>query len=144
MVLIAGLSALSLPGLSTFVSEFLVLVGTFTVHRWFAVVGIAGIVLAAVYVLWMVQRTIHGPVASAVEGFRDLNLREAWIIGPVMLAIVFLGVNPKPLLDRINPSVERTNVVVRSHDPAPSRGAAVVTFRSHVTLTSVATGSTVK
>src|SRR3954463_9422024 len=100
MVLLAGLSALSLPGLSTFVSEFLVLVGTFTTHRWFAVVGIAGIVLAAVYVLWMVQRTIHGPVASAVEGFRDLSVREVWVIAPVMLAIVFLGLVPKPLLDR--------------------------------------------
>ncbi|MGN6473010.1 MAG: NADH-quinone oxidoreductase subunit M [Mycobacteriales bacterium] len=119
MVLLAGLSALSLPGLSTFVSEFLVLVGTFTVHRWFAVVGIAGIVLAAVYVLWMVQRTIHGPVASAVENFRDLSLREAWVIVPVMLAIVFLGVNPKPLLDRINPSVQRVNVDVRHGDPLP-------------------------
>ncbi|HVS68170.1 MAG TPA: proton-conducting transporter membrane subunit, partial [Mycobacteriales bacterium] len=120
MTLIAGLSALSLPGLSTFVSEFLVLVGTFTTHRWFAVVGIAGIVLAAVYVLWMIQRTIHGPVASAVENFRDLSLREAWVIGPVMLAIVFLGVNPKPLLDRINPSIQRVNVDVRNGDPAPT------------------------
>jgi hypothetical protein len=90
------------------------------VHRWFAVVAIAGIVLAAVYVLWMVQRTIHGPVASAVEGLRDLSFREAWVIGPVILVIVFLGVNPKPLLDRINPSVERTNSVVRTHDPLPT------------------------
>jgi hypothetical protein len=68
----------------------------------------------------MVQRTIHGPVASAVEGFRDLSFREAWVIGPVILVIVFLGVNPKPLLDRINPSVERTNSVVRTHDPLPT------------------------
>ncbi|HVT20399.1 MAG TPA: NADH-quinone oxidoreductase subunit M [Mycobacteriales bacterium] len=120
MVLIAGLSALSLPGLSTFVSEFLVLAGTFTVHRWFAVVAIAGIVLAAVYALWMVQRTVHGPVTAAVEHFRDLSVREAWVIAPVMLAIVFLGVNPKPLLDRINPSVERVNVQVRDHDPLPT------------------------
>ncbi|HVX69576.1 MAG TPA: NADH-quinone oxidoreductase subunit M [Mycobacteriales bacterium] len=120
MILIAGLSALSLPGLSTFVSEFLVLAGTFTTHRWFAVVGIGGIVLSAVYVLWMVQRTIHGPVSSAVEGFRDLSLREAWVIGPVMVAIVFLGVAPKPLLDRINPSIDRVNVQVRDHDPLPT------------------------
>ncbi|HVY10512.1 MAG TPA: NADH-quinone oxidoreductase subunit M [Mycobacteriales bacterium] len=120
MILISGLSALSLPGLSTFVSEFLVLAGTFTVHRWFAVVAIAGIVLGALYVLWMVQRTIHGPVAASVEGFRDLSALEAWVIGPVILAIVFLGFNPKPLLDRINPSVEHTNSVVRTHDPNPT------------------------
>jgi NADH-quinone oxidoreductase subunit M len=120
MVLIAGLSALSLPGLSTFVSEFLVLVGTFTAHRWFAVVATFGIVLAAVYVLWMIQRTIHGPVAGPVEGFRDLSLRESWVIAPVMIVIVGLGVYPKPLLDAINPAVQQTNTVVRSHDPTPS------------------------
>src|SRR3954464_9109529 len=120
MVLLAGLSALSLPGLSTFVSEFLVLVGTFTTHRWFAVVATFGIVLAAVYVLWLVQRTIHGPVREGVEGFRDLGLREAWVIAPVMVVIVALGVYPKPLLDVINPSVKTTIAPVRSHDPKPS------------------------
>ena len=120
MVLVAGLSALALPGLSTFVSEFLVLLGTFTTHRWFAVIGTFGIILAAVYVLWMVQRTIHGPVAAAVEGFKDLSFREAWVIAPLMVVIVGLGVYPKPLLDIINPAVQQTNSVVRSHDPAPS------------------------
>jgi NADH-quinone oxidoreductase subunit M len=120
MVLVAGLSALALPGLSTFVSEFLVLLGTFTTHRWFAVVGTFGIILAAVYVLWMVQRTIHGPVATAVEGFKDLSLREAWVIAPVMVVIVALGIYPKPLLDIINPSVQSTNSVVRPTDPPAS------------------------
>jgi NADH-quinone oxidoreductase subunit M len=120
MVLVAGLSALSLPGLSTFVSEFLVLLGTFTVHRWFAVVATAGIVLAAVYVLWMVQRTIHGPVAPAVAGFKDLSLREAWVIAPVMVVIVALGIYPKPILDIIDPAVQSTNAVVRQQDPIPS------------------------
>jgi NADH-quinone oxidoreductase subunit M len=119
-IMIAGLSALALPGLSTFVSEFLVLVGTFTTHRWFAVIATFGIVLAAVYVLWMIQRTIHGPVASAVEGFKDLSLREAWVIAPVMVVIVGLGIYPKPLLDAINPAVQQTNSVVRGHDPTPS------------------------
>jgi NADH-quinone oxidoreductase subunit M len=120
MVLLAGLSALSLPGLSTFVSEFLVLAGTFTVHRWFAVVATFGIVLAAVYVLWMVQRTIHGPVREGVADFRDLGRREAWVIAPVMAIIVVLGIYPKPLLDVINPSVKTTIAPVRSHDPVPS------------------------
>jgi NADH-quinone oxidoreductase subunit M len=120
MFLVAGLSALSLPGLSTFVSEFLVLVGTFTAHRWFAVVATFGIVLAAVYVLWMVQRTIHGPVNSGLQGMRDLSVREAWVIGPVMVIIVALGVYPKPLLDVINPAVHSSFQQVRPHDPAPS------------------------
>ena len=119
--LVAGLSALSLPGLSTFVSEFLVLAGTFTVHRWFAVVATFGIVLAAVYVLWMVQRAIHGPVREGLENMRDLDLREAWVIAPVMAVIVALGIYPKPLLDVINPAVHSSFTHVRSHDPAPSR-----------------------
>jgi NADH-quinone oxidoreductase subunit M len=120
MVLVAGLSALSLPGLSTFVSEFLVLVGTFTVHRWFAVVATLGIVLGAVYVLWWVQRTIHGPVREGVESFRDLTAREAWVIAPVMVVILALGIYPKPLLDVINPPVKSTIAPARAHDPAPS------------------------
>src|SRR3954452_17206402 len=120
MFLIAGLSALSLPGLSTFVSEFLVLVGTFTVHRWLAVVATFGIVLAAVYVLWMVQRTIHGPVREGLENMRDPNLREAWVIAPVIAIIVALGIYPKPLLDVINPAVKSSFTTVRPHDPAPS------------------------
>jgi NADH-quinone oxidoreductase subunit M len=120
MFLVAGLSALSLPGLSTFVSEFLVLAGTFTVHRWFAVVATLGIVLAAVYVLWMVQRTIHGPVREGVQNFRDLDLREAWVIGPVIAVIVALGLYPKPLLDVITPSVKGSYTDVRPGDPEPS------------------------
>src|SRR4051812_30149624 len=119
MFLVAGLSALSLPGLSTFVSEFLVLVGTFTAHRWFAVVATFGIVLAAVYVLWMIQRVIHGPVREGVETFRDLNTREAWAIAPVVFVLIALGVYPKPLLDIITPSVQSPFSQVRSHDPAP-------------------------
>jgi NADH-quinone oxidoreductase subunit M len=126
MFLIAGLSALSLPGLSTFVSEFLVLVGTFTVHRWFAVVATFGIILSAVYVLWMVQRTIHGPVREGLENWRDLNFREAWVIGPVIAVIVVLGVYPKPLFDVINPAVHSSFSKVRSHDPSPSRPPAVL------------------
>jgi NADH-quinone oxidoreductase subunit M len=118
--LVAGLSALSLPGLSTFVSEFLVLAGTFTVHRWYAVLATLGIVLAAVYVLWMVQRTIHGPVKEGMEHFRDLDLREAWVIAPVMAIIVVLGLYPKPLLDVITPSVKSSYTEVRPSDPNPS------------------------
>src|SRR4051794_18760905 len=126
MFLVAGLSALSLPGLSPFVSEFLVLAGPFTVPRWFAVLATFGIILAAVYVLWMIQRVIHGPVREGVETFRDLNTREAWAIAPVVFVLIALGVYPKPLLDIITPSVKSSFSQVRSHDPAPSHPASAL------------------
>jgi len=118
--LVAGLSSLALPGLSSFVSEFLVLVGTFTRYRTFAVLATLGIVLAALYVLVMYQRTMHGPVVPAVEKFRDLTSRESWVIAPMLALILALGVYPKPLLDIINPAVKATLNDVHRTDPPPS------------------------
>ena len=77
------------------------------------------LVQAAVYVLWMIQRVIHGPVREGVEGFRDLNTREAWVIAPIVFLLIALGVYPKPLLDVITPSVDSSFSQVWSHDPAP-------------------------
>jgi NADH-quinone oxidoreductase subunit M len=118
--LMAGLSALSVPGLGTFVSEFLVLVGTFTSNRSFAIAGTTGIIFAALYILWQYQRTMHGPPRDEVKSFRDLSLREAWVIGPLLAALLFLWFYPKPLLDDINPAVHATMTQLHEHDPAPS------------------------
>jgi NADH-quinone oxidoreductase subunit M len=119
--LIAGLSSLALPGLSTFVSEFLVLVGTFTTHRALAVVATCGIVLAAVYILWFYKRTMTGPlVLSSEKPLADLSLRETLVVAPVIALIVALGVYPKPLLDTIRPAVTATYSDVGRHDPGPS------------------------
>ena len=116
--LVAGMSSLSLPGLNSFVSEFLVLVGTFTRHRVFAVLGTLGIVLAALYILIMIQRTMYGPLREGNEGLADLSRREAWVIGPVLVIIVGLGVYPKPVLDVIDPAVQATLTQMQEHDPA--------------------------
>jgi NADH-quinone oxidoreductase subunit M len=124
VTLIAGLSALSLPGLSTFVSEFLTLVGTFTVHKVYAILGTIGIIFAALYVLWMYQRLFHGPKGEKVGRWRDLSGREAWAIGPLLVLIVFLGVYPKPILSVINPAVKATMQDVGKTDPAPTAGSA--------------------
>ena len=113
---VAGMSSLALPGLNSFVSEFLVLVGTFTRHRTAAVLATVGIILAAIYVLLLIQRTMHGPVTPGNEGMKDLSLREAWVIAPVLVLIVALGIYPKPILDVITPSVART-VAARPHRP---------------------------
>src|SRR5882757_4679541 len=97
--LLAGLSALALPGMSTFVSEFLVLVGTFTRHKGLAVLATTGIVLAAIYVLYLYQRTFQGEPRERVSRFKDVNLRETAAVAPLLALIVFLGLYPKPVLD---------------------------------------------
>ncbi|KWX02789.1 NADH-ubiquinone oxidoreductase chain M [Carbonactinospora thermoautotrophica] len=118
--LVAGLSALALPGLSSFVSEFLVLVGTFTVHRTAAVLATLGIILAAVYVLWLYQRTMTGPVKTGTEDLGDLGAREKWAVAPLVAVILALGVYPKPVLDVINPAVAATLRQVGATDPQPT------------------------
>ncbi len=115
--LLVALSSLALPGLNGFVGEFLILVGTFAVHRAFAVAASVAIVLSAIYLLWAYQRVMHGAPRSAAR-YPDLTLREKAILVPLVAAIVFIGVYPKPLLDRITPSAQQTvNVVRRAATP---------------------------
>jgi NADH-quinone oxidoreductase subunit M len=116
--LFAGLASLSLPGLAPFVSEFLVLIGVFKVNITVAVIATIGIILAAGYVLWMVQRTTQGtlnPALSEVDTMRrDLTAREMVVVAPLVALILALGFYPKPVLDVINPAVERTLTHVTS------------------------------
>ena len=124
LFLLSGLAGLSLPGLSTFVSEFLVLAGTFTRYKVAATFATAGIILAAIYVLWMYQRTMNGPVAESVSGMPDLKARELLAVVPLVALIIGLGVYPKPVLDVINPAVQSTMSQVHSTDPVPAHPAA--------------------
>jgi len=117
--LVAGLSSLALPGLSSFVSEFLVLVGTFTRYQEAAIIATAGIILASIYVLWMYQRMMTGEPNEGTAKLPDLSLRETWVVAPVLAIIIGLGVYPKVLLDVINPAIERTMIQVGQHDPTP-------------------------
>ncbi len=118
--LVAGLSSLALPGLSSFVSEFLVLVGTFERYRWIGVVATLGIVLAALYILLMYQRTMTGPTPDEVgERVTDLRGREVLAIAPILVIIVVLGFYPQPVLDVINPAIDRVMHAVNASNPAP-------------------------
>jgi NADH-quinone oxidoreductase subunit M len=126
LFLIAGLAGLSLPGLSTFVSEFLVLVGTFTRYRVAAVAATVNIILAAIYILWLYQRTMTGPVRPEVEKFPDLKPRELLAVGPLIALLVVFGFFPQPLLNIINPAVRHTLVQVHATDPVPPHPAAVI------------------
>ena len=123
--LVAGLSSLSLPGLSPFISEFLVLLGAFAHNPWYASFAVLGIVLAALYILLMVQRTMTGPTVPAVAGFKDLNVREVVSLAPLLALIVVLGFFPKPLTTIINPAVNDTLEQVGVQDPAPAVPARV-------------------
>jgi NADH-quinone oxidoreductase subunit M len=117
---IAGMSSLALPGLSSFVSEFLVLVGTFTRYPVAAVLATFGIVLAALYILIPVQKALHGPTTPGNENMPDLNLREKFAIAPVMAVIIALGFYPAPLLNVINPIAAHTVQSQGFTDPTPS------------------------
>jgi NADH-quinone oxidoreductase subunit M len=111
--LIVALSSLGLPGLNGFVGEFLILAGTFDVARILAIVGAAGVVLSAIYLLWAYQRTMQGPPATDLSPGRDVTPREYAVLIPVVAAIVAIGIYPKPLLDRIAPSAGRHAELIR-------------------------------
>jgi NADH-quinone oxidoreductase subunit M len=122
--LIAGLSTLALPGLAPFISEFLVLIGTFTRYPVLAVLAALGLVLSAVYVLWMYQRMMTGPVTEGNESLTDLRPRELIVVAPLIALLLVLGVYPKPALDVINPAVTDTLTRIGQTDPAPALRAA--------------------
>ena len=119
---IAGMSSLALPGLSSFVSEFLVLVGTYTRYPVAAIIGTLGIILAALYILIPVQKILHGPTTPGNENLTDLNLREKIAIAPVILVIVLMGFYPKPVLDLINPTSEQVVTNAGFSDPVAKVG----------------------
>jgi NADH-quinone oxidoreductase subunit M len=124
VLLFAGLASLALPGTAPFISEFLVLIGTFTVHKAYAVIATAGIILAAAYVLWMVQRTTQGTLNPALEEMpamrKDITLREKVVVAPLILLLILLGFYPKPVTDVINPAVQATMQDVGTKDPGPT------------------------
>src|ERR687885_364900 len=90
--LLAGLSSLALPGLSSFVSEFLVLVGTFQRYPAAGVIATVGIILAAIYILLMYQRMMTGPRPQSASGTHDLSFREAWVVAPLLALLIGLGI----------------------------------------------------
>jgi NADH-quinone oxidoreductase subunit M len=108
VLLFVALSSVGLPGLNGFVGEFLILLGTFISNKVFAAVAVSGLVLAAIYLLWAYQRAMHGPPTEEHGAILDLSLREKALLVPLLLAILFIGLYPKPLLDRIEPASNQT------------------------------------
>ncbi|MFC4741963.1 NADH-quinone oxidoreductase subunit M [Gordonia hankookensis] len=127
--LVAGLATLSLPGLAPFISEFLVLIGTFTRYPVAAVVATSALVLSAIYVLWLYQRMMGGPArqvegpGAATRSMRDLHGRELVVVTPLIALLLVFGVYPKPLLDLIDPAVSHTMSTIHEPDPRPTVSA---------------------
>ena len=146
MLLVAGLSTLSLPGTNSFVSEFLVLIGSFPTRPVYTILATVGMILAAVYVLWLYQRVMQGPVSGdalvgAAKGpgatadpnalprsggrhsvIGDLGPRELGVLAPLVVLVIGLGIYPEPMLDVITPSVEATMSEVGVTDPVAPQG----------------------
>jgi NADH-quinone oxidoreductase subunit M len=123
--LVSSMATVSLPGLAPFVSEFLVLLGTFNRYWLAAAFGVTALVLAAIYMLWLYQRVMTGPVAKGSEGIGDLKARELMVVAPLIALLLVFGVYPKPLLEVINPAVDNTMTTTGQHDPAPRVPAGI-------------------
>jgi NADH-quinone oxidoreductase subunit M len=131
--LVICLSSLGLPGLNGFVGEFLILLGAFRMNATVAAVAALGVILAAVYLLWMYQRVLFGPVTNEKNrGMKDLSPREFWTLAPVIALIVWIGVYPNPFLRKLDVSVaelmERVNAKMIAAEtyraPAPAAAPA--------------------
>jgi NADH-quinone oxidoreductase subunit M len=107
LFVVATFASIGLPGFSGFIGEFLSLLGAFLTSRWYAVVAATGVILAAVYMLWAVQRTVTGEPDGENVNMREVSLREICTVVPLLGLSLFLGFYPKPVLDRVQPSVER-------------------------------------
>ena len=120
--LVAGMSCIALPGLGSFVSEFLVLAGTFQRYQVVAVIATTGIILAALYILLMYKRTMTGPKPEGLDHVRDLSAREKWVAAPLIALFLVLGFYPKPVLDMVNPAVTKIFSTIKVTDPGPMAG----------------------
>ena len=121
-------ASIGLPGLSGFVGELAVLVGSYLTLPVLAIIAASGVILAAVYLLWAYERVFTGPITnSANEGLHDLGLREIAIIVPLILIVLAIGIYPKPILDRIQPSVDLIleRIEATTSYEVPEHGATV-------------------
>lgn len=132
LFVIVSLSSLGLPGLNNFVGEFLVLLGAFRTVPVHAVVSASGVIVAAVYLLWLVERVFFGPMREQVgatgvmvASLRDLRWREGVLMLPLLVLIVWLGVYPRVLLDHTTGSAGRFVELVLRQPTALAKGTLV-------------------
>ena len=106
LFLIICLSSIGLPGLNGFIGEFLILLGAFRSWPWVSAVAATGVILGAIYLLWMYQRVMFGPITNDKNrGLPDITKREFWTLAPVIFFIIWIGVHPNTFLRKIDMSV---------------------------------------
>ena len=120
--LFAALSSLALPGLVSFVGEFMVLLGTFQRYIWVGGIATLGIVITAAYVLRVYQKSMTGAVGSGLEHIKDLTGREITALVPIAALTMFLGLYPAPVLNVVNPAVDTVMTLVGATNPEPTVG----------------------
>ncbi len=105
LLTVVALSSIGLPGLNGFVGEFLVLLGSFGEYPWATGIATTGVIFAAAYMLWALQRIIYNPLDKPENAsLRDLTARELVVLLPLIAGIVWLGLYPRPVLDRMEPA----------------------------------------
>jgi len=129
--MVVMLSSIGVPGLNGFIGEYLILIGSFLTSRWYTVVAATGVILAALYLLWAYQRVFHGEVDDDNRSFREISLKEGLVLLSFIGLIGFIGIYPKPLLERIEPSVDELieHVEARTGEeiPVPQEPVELVT-----------------
>lgn len=135
--MVVMLSSIGVPGLNGFAGEFLILIGSFETARWWTIVATVGVILAALYLLWAYQRVFHGEPDEANASFPELKLREGVLLLVFIGIIGFTGLYPKPMLERIEPSVDKLIEHVEKNSdytaPAGKKGHSPTESDSHST-----------
>jgi len=125
ILLVVTLSSIGLPGLNGFIGEFLILLGAFNVTPIWTAAAASGVILGAIYMLWMYRRVILGPLNNpANEKLQDLNAREIILLAPILFLIVLMGVYPQPFLQRMKPAVELTLKKISRVPAVPATNAS--------------------
>jgi len=114
LFVIAMLSSVGLPGLNGFIGEFLILSGTFQTYPRFAILAATGVILAAIYLLWLVQKVFYGPITNEENAHvKEIAWNEVAALVPLFVLMVWIGVHPSTFLEKMTPSVKELIAVVK-------------------------------
>jgi NADH-quinone oxidoreductase subunit M len=120
VLLVITFSSIGLPGLNGFVGEFLILLGAFAVAPGWTAAAATGVILGAIYMLWMYRRVILGPLTNPEnQKLQDLGARERIILAPILGLVVFMGIYPQPFLQRMKPAIDVTLKRIATSANAP-------------------------